>query len=129
MANMTMKRISNVENGFRIRTMILLTRGRYFCMRKPKAKGMTRPVANMAIREYGTPNLPCSKITWPSVKIHNGIIAANKTINTLLILEHYVYKIIPCLRTSYVRNCKVKTVSDEMFPSKHNSWKSIPGVL
>jgi hypothetical protein len=84
MANMMMKRISSVENGFRIRTMILVTRGRYFCMRKPTVKGMTRPTANIAIREYGIPNLSCWKITWPSVKIHNGIMAANKTQNTIL---------------------------------------------
>jgi hypothetical protein len=63
MANTTMKRISSVENGFKIQTMILVTRGRYFCMRNPKAKGMTRPMANIAIREYGIPNLPCWKIT------------------------------------------------------------------
>jgi hypothetical protein len=75
---MTMKRISSAENGFRIRTIILVTRGRYFCMRNPKAKGMTRPEANIAIREYGTPNLSCWKKTWPSVKIHNGIMAVNR---------------------------------------------------
>jgi hypothetical protein len=78
MANMTMKRISSVENGLRIRTMTLETRGRYFCMRKPIPKGMTRPMANVAIREYGTSNLPCWKITFPNVKIHNGIMAAKE---------------------------------------------------
>lgn len=91
-----MKRISSAENGFKIRTMILVTRGRYFCMRKPMAKGMTRALANIAIREYGMPNLPCSKITWPSVKIHNGIMAAN--INMLLPLEHNAYILIIYLK-------------------------------
>lgn len=42
-------------------------------------------MANTAIREYGTPNLPSSKITFPNVKIHNGIIAVNKK---MLLLRH-----------------------------------------
>lgn len=85
MANMIMKRIRNAANGLRIRTMILVTRGRFFCMKKPIPKGMTRAMANIAIREYGTPILPSWKINCPSVKIHNGIIAVNRRI---LLLKH-----------------------------------------
>lgn len=62
-----------IETGFKIRTKTRATRGKNFWISNPIASGITRPKAIVKIFWYGTPNLARSKIDFPSVKIHNGI--------------------------------------------------------
>lgn len=74
-----MKTINNDENDFKIRTKIAASFGARFCNNKPIPNGISKQIANDAIRPYGTTKCPCSKIDRPNVNIQNGIIpnAAN----------------------------------------------------
>ena len=62
-----------IEKGFIIRTMTLQNLGNFLCIKKPIARGIKRPIANVAIFEYGTFKSPCSNIYLPKVKSQKGM--------------------------------------------------------
>lgn len=73
MAKTIINRMRTIETGFNTRTKIRATRGKNRCIKSPIASGRTSPNAMVKIFEYGTPKLARSKIIFPSVKIHSGI--------------------------------------------------------
>lgn len=73
-AKTMMNKMRIIDTGFKIRTRTRATRGKNFCINNPIANGITKPKAMVKIFEYGTPRLARSKIIFPNVKIHNGII-------------------------------------------------------
>ncbi len=89
---MTINKIKIVETGFRTLTKILDTRGRYFCISKPIAKGIKSPKAVVRILVYGTPRFARSNINFPSVKIQSGIVPKEAIVEIVVIaMERFIF--------------------------------------
>lgn len=85
MAKITMNKIRNSENGLIIRTRSLAVRGMYFWIKIPISKGTINPTADDMMFVYGILKFARSKIVFPSVKIHSGIIAKANSVEIVVI--------------------------------------------